>query len=77
LGRELDQRELDRLVLGERPAERLSLARVFDTLVDAVDGSAERACGLADAVLVDKHCASDRPRPDFAEQRILRARTRP
>jgi hypothetical protein len=69
---EFDEGKLDRLVLGERPAERLSLARIFHALVDAVDGGAERARGLADAVLMHETLREREPAADLAELRILR-----
>lgn len=49
---QLDQRELDALVVGERRAEGLALVGVGDGGLDAEDGCAERGGCLPDAVLV-------------------------
>ena len=54
---QLDQRPLDGLVLGQRLAERLALARVLHALVDAVHRRAQRRGRLADAVLVHEALA--------------------
>jgi len=54
LGCEFDERELDALVVRERGSEGRAFVGVFDGLLDAVYGGAERGCGLADAVLVDE-----------------------
>src|SRR3546814_14875037 len=41
LRRELDERELDRLVLRQRLGQRLALASVFAALLDAIDPGAQ------------------------------------
>ena len=51
---QFDEGELDGLVVGEGCAEGLAGVGVGDGGLDAVDGGAERGCGLADAVLVDE-----------------------
>src|SRR3546814_12236179 len=48
LRRELDERELDRLILRERLAERFALPRVFHALFDAIDRGTQRRGRLAD-----------------------------
>src|SRR5215472_4930871 len=53
-GLQLDQRELDRLVARERPAERRPLLRVLHRAVDAELRGAQAGGGLADAVLVEE-----------------------
>src|ERR1700751_4594425 len=72
LGRELDQWELDRLVLGQRPAEGFALARVFDTFVDTIDRSAQRTRRLANPVLMDEALCERQSTSNLAELRILR-----
>jgi hypothetical protein len=71
LRRQFDQRPLDRLVLGQRLAERLSLARVFYAFVDAIDRSPQRTRRLPDAVLVHKTLRQRQAAADLAEQRIV------
>src|SRR5262249_56697293 len=51
---QFNQRELDRLVRGQRPAERLALPGISDRLVDAVLGGSEAGSGLPDPVLVEE-----------------------
>src|SRR5438270_5987619 len=51
---EFDQRPLDRLVLRQRMTERLALARVFDTLLNAINGGSKRTRGLSDPILMHK-----------------------
>jgi hypothetical protein len=71
LRRQFHQRPLDRLVLGQRLAERLSLARVFHAFVDAIDRGAQRTRRLPDAVLVHEALRQRQAAADLAEQRIV------
>ena len=54
LSRQLDQRELDGLVAGQRLAERLAGVGVLDRTADAELGGAQAGGGLPDAVLVEE-----------------------
>src|SRR3546814_9219840 len=54
LRRQLDERELDRLILRQRLAEGLALARIFHAFLDAINRRAQRRGRLPDAVLVDE-----------------------
>ena len=73
---QLDQRELDRLVGGQRLAERLALLGVGDGLVDAVLRGAEAGGGLADPVLVEEVLHDREAAALAAEDRRCRARGR-
>ena len=68
---ELDERELDRLVRGERLAERGADLGVLDRLVDAELGRAEARRGLADAVLVEEVLHDTEPASLTTEDRAV------
>ena len=69
---ELDERELDRLVRGERLAERCADLGVLDRLVDAELRGAEARRRLADPVLVEEVLDDTEPAALTAEDRAVR-----
>src|SRR5262249_1998243 len=69
---QFNQRELDRLVRGQRPAERLALPGISDRLVDAVLGGSEAGSGLPDPGLVEEVLHYLQSAPLAAEDRAVR-----
>ncbi len=72
VGVQFDQRELDRLALGQGRAEGHPLPGVADRLGDAVARRAGAAGRLADAVLVDERAGDVEAAVDLAEHRTGR-----
>lgn len=69
---ELDERELNRLVGGERSAEWPAFASVFNGLVDAVDSCTEGGSCLPDPVFMNKSLGDGQTAAEWTENARFR-----